>query len=101
MGIGSYVLVGSKKSEEHAFSSSCHGAGRKISRTEASRLWSGPQVIKKLEEEGIIIRSGSYRGVAEEAPLAYKDLYSVFNAAEEAGLANKVAHLAPRACIKG
>lgn len=101
MGVGSYVLAGTKKSESLSFSSACHGAGRAMSRTEASRLWTGPQVIHDLQSQGIFIRSGTFRGVAEEAPLAYKDLNEVVDSAENAGIALKVAHLAPHACIKG
>ncbi|GIL18147.1 MAG: RNA-splicing ligase RtcB [Oligoflexia bacterium] len=101
MGVGSYVLVGTEKSESLSFSSACHGAGRALSRTQAMKTWSGPDVIRKLKEKGVIVRSGSYRGVAEEAPDAYKDLHSVVNSAEQTGLALKVAHLCPHICIKG
>lgn len=101
MGVGSYVLTGTKESETLAFSSACHGAGRSISRTQALKTWSGPQIIQKLKEKGILIRSGSYRGVAEEAPDAYKDLHAVVNSAEITKLALKVAHLSPHVCIKG
>lgn len=101
MGVGSYVLAGTQQSETLSFSSACHGAGRAMSRTEASKLWTGPKVIQDLKEQGIFVRSGTFRGVAEEAPLAYKDLDEVVNSAEKAGIALKVAHLAPHACIKG
>lgn len=101
MGIGSYVLVGTKKAEALSFSSACHGAGRSMSRTEATKIWSGSELIESLKEQGIFIRSGTYRGVAEEAPEAYKNLFSVVDSAAAAGLAIKVAHLAPHACIKG
>ncbi len=101
MGVGSFVLVGTNAGEALAFSSACHGAGRAMSRTEAKKFWSGAQVIKELREQGILIRSGSYRGVAEEAPLAYKDLQAVVNAAQKANLALKVAQLSPHICIKG
>ena len=101
MGTGSYVLVGSETSEERAFSSACHGAGRSMSRTQATKRWSGRQVVQELAERGILIRSPSMRGVAEEAPGAYKSVDQVVDAAEAAGLAIKVARLAPLVCIKG
>lgn len=101
MGVGSYVLVGTKQSEALSFSSACHGAGRAMSRTQATKNWKGADVIHALKEKGIYIKSGSFRGVAEEAPDAYKSLFDVVDSAEEAGLARKVAHLSPHACIKG
>lgn len=101
MGVGSYILVGSSESESLAFSSACHGAGRAMSRTEATKHWRGSEVIQELKEQGILIRSASFRGVAEEAPLAYKDLHDVVKSAEETGLALRVAHLTPHICVKG
>jgi len=101
MGTGSYVLVGDAASEAKAFSSACHGAGRAMSRHAALRNWSGRKVIDDLAAEGIIIRSPSMRGVAEEAPGAYKDVDAVVIAAEQAGLARRVARLRPLICIKG
>ena len=101
MGTGSYVLAGTSESESRAFSSACHGAGRAMSRHQASRTWRGRQVIDELAARGIIIRSPSMRGVAEEAPDAYKDVSSVVDAADAAGLARKVARLEPLVCVKG
>ncbi|MDH3580290.1 MAG: RtcB family protein [Hyphomicrobiales bacterium] len=101
MGTGSYILAGTKESEEKAFSSACHGAGRAMSRHAALKRWSGRQVIDDLAERGIIVRSPSQRGVAEEAPGAYKDVTAVVMAAENAGLARRVARLRPLICIKG
>ena len=101
MGTCSYILAGTRESEQRAFSSACHGAGRAMSRRRAKRQWRGRQVIDELRQQGIIIRSPSLRGVAEEAPLAYKDVASVVDAADQAGLARKVARLRPLACIKG
>jgi tRNA-splicing ligase RtcB (3'-phosphate/5'-hydroxy nucleic acid ligase) len=101
MGTGSYVLAGTKESESRAFSSACHGAGRAMSRHQASRTWRGRQVIDELAQRGIIIRSPSMRGVAEESPDAYKDVSAVVDAADAAGLARKVARLEPLVCIKG
>jgi len=101
MGTGSYVLAGCRTDGEQAFSSACHGAGRSMSRHEATRRWRGRQVVSDLEERGILIRSPSLRGVAEEAPGAYKDVAAVVDAADAAGLAKKVARLEPLICIKG
>ncbi len=101
MGTGSYVLVGTRESEKLAFSSACHGAGRQMSRHEAVRTWSGREVVDRLKARGILVRSPSLRGVAEEAPGAYKDVRAVVDAAEDAGLARKVARLAALICIKG
>jgi tRNA-splicing ligase RtcB len=72
-----------------------------MSRHAARRSWSGRQVVKDLADQGITIRSPSMRGVAEEAPGAYKDVSAVVKAAEEAGLAKRVARLRPVVCIKG
>lgn len=101
MGVGSFVLVGTKESEKKSFSSSCHGAGRAMSRHEASRIWRGSTLIKDLEQKGILVRSVSYKGVAEEAPDAYKDVREVVDAADHAGLSRKVAYLRPLICVKG
>lgn len=101
MGTGSYVLAGTAAGEEKAFSSACHGAGRAMSRHAASKLWNGRQVGDELYARGIIIRSPSSRGIAEEAPGAYKDVDAVVESAEHAGLARRVARLAPVICIKG
>lgn len=101
MGTSSYVLAGRDSSEAGAFSSACHGAGRAMSRHAAARLWQGRQVGDELYARGIVIRSPSSRGVAEEAPGAYKDVDEVISSAEHAGLARRVARLAPVICIKG
>jgi tRNA-splicing ligase RtcB (3'-phosphate/5'-hydroxy nucleic acid ligase) len=101
MGTASYVLVGTRESELLSFSSSCHGAGRAMSRHEALKRWKGRQVIDELAERGIIVRSPSSRGVAEEAPGAYKDVTAVVDAADHAGLSRKVAKLEPIVCVKG
>ena len=101
MGTGSYILVGDARSETQAFSSACHGAGRALSRHAALRQWSGRKIVDELAGRGILIRSPSSRGVAEEAPGAYKDVAAVVDAAQQAGLARKVARLQPLACVKG
>ena len=101
MGTGSYILVGEATSEQKAFSSACHGAGRALSRHAALKRWSGRKIVDDLASEGILIRSPSTRGIAEEAPGAYKDVGAVVAAAEHAGLARRVARLRPLICIKG
>jgi tRNA-splicing ligase RtcB (3'-phosphate/5'-hydroxy nucleic acid ligase) len=101
MGAGSYVLAGTAESEARAFSSACHGAGRRMSRHAAARAWSGREVVDDLRARGIIVKSPSMRGVAEEAPGAYKDVTAVVDCAEAAGLAKRVAYLAPLICVKG
>ncbi|MFN6960798.1 MAG: RtcB family protein [Rhodocyclaceae bacterium] len=101
MGTASWVLAGAAGTEERAFGSACHGAGRMMSRNEATRRYSGRKVVDELAARGILIKSPSMRGVAEEAPLAYKDVTAVVEAAHHAGLARKVARLSPLICIKG
>jgi len=100
MGTASYVLVGAKEGEE-AWFSTCHGAGRTMSRHEAMRRVSGQEVIKRLESKGIIVKCWSERGIAEEAPMAYKDVEQVVDVVHQAGLSKKVARLIPLAVIKG
>jgi tRNA-splicing ligase RtcB len=101
MGTSSWVLAGTERGMHEAFGSACHGAGRSMSRTQATKRWNGRQVIDELAARGILIRSPSQRGVAEEAPGAYKDVTEVVDAADHAGLARKVARLEPLVCIKG
>ncbi len=101
MGTSSYVLAGTHPGTGIAFSSACHGAGRAMSRHQATKLWQGRRVIDELARQGILIRSRSHRGVAEEAPGAYKDVSAVVEAAEKAGLARRVARLVPMICVKG
>ena len=101
MGTRSFVLAGVEGNEERAFSSACHGAGRAMSRTKAGKRWRGRKVVDELAQRGILIKSPSMRGVAEEAPGAYKDVVGVVDCAEAAGLACKVAELEPLVCVKG
>ena len=101
MGTASYVLTGTSESMRLSFGSACHGAGRAMSRHQALKQWRGRQVIDELASRGIIVRSPSSRGIAEEAPGAYKDVTAVVDAAHAAGLARKVARLEPLVCIKG
>jgi len=101
MGTASYILAGSVGSEALSYTSACHGAGRCMSRRKATKSWHGRQVIQMLAEQGITLRSPSLRGVAEEAPGAYKDVNAVVDVTERAGLARRVARLEPVLCIKG
>ena len=101
MGTASYILAGTNASEQQAFSSACHGAGRSMSRHQATRQWKGRALVDELAARGIIIKSPSLRGVAEEAPGAYKDVSDVVDAADKAGLAKKVARVEPLIVIKG
>jgi tRNA-splicing ligase RtcB len=101
MGTASYVLAGAATGEGLSLSSACHGAGRSMSRHQATRQWHGRQLVDELAARGILIRSPSLRGVAEEAPGAYKDVARVVDVAERAGLARKVARLEPLICVKG
>jgi tRNA-splicing ligase RtcB len=101
MGTSSYILRGTVEGMRLAFGSACHGAGRSLSRTAARKRWNGQSVIAELADKSILVRSHSHKGVAEEAPGAYKDVTAVVNAADRAGLARTVARLEPLICIKG
>jgi tRNA-splicing ligase RtcB len=101
MGTASHILAGTAGNDALSYASACHGAGRRMSRRGATRTWRGRQVVDELAERGIIIRSPSMRGIAEEAPGAYKDVDAVVDAADRAGLARKVAKVMPVVCIKG
>ena len=101
MGTASYILVGTAEGMRLSFGSCCHGAGRSMSRSQATKRWKGKDIIMHLAQKGILIRGTSARGIAEEAPGAYKDVAAVVDATETAGLANKVARLEPLICVKG
>ena len=101
MGTASWVLVGTQASMERSFGSSCHGAGRVMSRSQAKKQVRGQELRDELELEGIQIRAGSLPGLAEEAPQAYKDVDAVVATVVGAGIAHKVARLRPVAVIKG
>jgi tRNA-splicing ligase RtcB len=99
MGTCSYVLAGVPAGG--AFCSACHGAGRVMSRHQAARSVTGPELRRRLERQGIAVRGASPRGLAEEAPEAYKDVTEVVAAAEGAGLCRRVARLVPLGVVKG
>ena len=100
MGTASYVLTGTEKSKE-AWYTVCHGAGRTMSRHAAMREIRGEEVVRRLKKKGILVKCRSFRGIAEEAPLAYKDIDQVVKVVHNAGLSKKVARLVPLAVIKG
>ncbi len=101
MGTASYVLAGLPTSMERSFGSSCHGAGRRLSRHAAVRAFRFEEVTRDLRNKGIIVRSASREGVTEEAPGAYKDVEEVVRVAEGAGLTQRVARLVPLGVVKG
>lgn len=101
MGTASYVLAGTADAMEQTFGSSCHGAGRLMSRTAAKKMVRGETLKQELNRQGIRVRAGSMAGLAEEAPAAYKPVEAVIETVEGAGIARAVARLEPVAVIKG
>jgi tRNA-splicing ligase RtcB len=101
MGTASWVLVGTSLSMQRSFGSSCHGAGRTMSRSKAKKEVRGDELRRQLQKQGIEIRAGSLPGLAEEAPQAYKDVDMVVETVVTAGIARKVARLKPVAVVKG
>jgi len=101
MGTASWVLVGTEGSMQRSFGSTCHGAGRTMSRSKAKKQIWGEDLRKELEGKGIHIRAGSMAGLAEEAPAAYKDVDAVVETVVGAGIAKKVARMVPLAVVKG
>jgi tRNA-splicing ligase RtcB len=101
MGTASYVLAGREGSMRRSFGTVCHGAGRRLSRTAAKKQVEGGALRRELEAQGIAVRAASSRGLAEEAPLAYKDVDAVVRVVEDAGLASRVARLRPIGVVKG
>jgi len=101
MGTASYVLVGTEKAMKLSFGSTAHGAGRVESRTKARKKLRGEDVKKQLNEKGIDVEAGSWKGLSEEAPSAYKDIDEVVKVSHETGIGNLVARLVPIAVMKG
>jgi tRNA-splicing ligase RtcB len=101
MGTMSFVLAGRQGSMERSFGTTCHGAGRQMSRTGARKKIHGAELRRQLEERGIVVRCPSNRGLAEEAPFAYKAVEKVCEVVDRAGLAARVAELRPIGVIKG
>jgi tRNA-splicing ligase RtcB len=101
MGTASYVLAGREGAMRRSFGTVCHGAGRRLSRTAAKKQVEGATLRRELEAQGIVVAAASSRGLAEEAPLAYKDVDAVVRVVERAGLAGRVARLRPIGVVKG
>jgi len=101
MGTASYVLAGERGSMERSFGTTCHGAGRRLSRTAARKEVHGADLRRQLEQQGIVVRTASNKGLAEEAPFAYKDVEAVVGVVARAGLARRVARLVPIGVVKG
>jgi tRNA-splicing ligase RtcB len=101
MGTASYVLAGERGSLERSFGTTCHGAGRRMSRTGARKRIGGAELRRQLSAQGIVVRCPTNKGLAEEAPFAYKDVERVVDVVERAGLARRVARLVPLGVVKG
>jgi tRNA-splicing ligase RtcB (3'-phosphate/5'-hydroxy nucleic acid ligase) len=101
MQTGSFLLVGTKKAEELTFGSTLHGAGRVMSRSAAKKRVRGSDLQHEMEKEGIIVRTASFSGLAEEAGFAYKNISEVVNVVHQLGISKKVARMLPLANIKG
>ena len=101
MGTASYLLMGSRDAMQESFGSTCHGAGRRISRTKAKKEIDGGELKARMKRLGIVVAAGSTKGLVEEAPEAYKDVDSVVDVVNRAGIARKIARLRPIAVVKG
>ena len=101
MGTASFVLAGEAGAMERSFGTTCHGAGRAMSRTRARKQSTGAELRRTLEGQGIVVRCPSNKGLVEEAPFAYKDVEHVVEVVETAGLARRVARLRPLGVVKG
>lgn len=101
MGTASYVLVGTEKALKETFGTTAHGAGRAMSRVQASKKIGGRQLEQDLKKQGILVRTDSYKGLAEEAPFAYKDVSEVVDVCDRSGISKKVARLRPLGVVKG
>ena len=101
MGRYSYVLVGTERAMSESFGSTCHGAGRRLSRRKAKQVARGRDITAELADQGVVIRGATRRTVDEEIPEAYKDVADVVDACSRAGLSRQVAQLRPLGVIKG
>ena len=101
MGSGSYVLAGTQTAYEETFGSTCHGAGRVMSRAQATKASRGRAIKREMEQRGVLVMASGRATLLEEIPEAYKNIHEVVNVVHEAGLSKKVARLRPIACIKG
>jgi tRNA-splicing ligase RtcB len=101
MGTASYILVGTTEAEDLSFSSTAHGAGRVMSRHEARKRFRGEQIKRDLEGKGIVLKSASWKGVAEEASEVYKSVDEVVRVSHETGIGRRVARAVPLGVMKG
>jgi tRNA-splicing ligase RtcB len=101
METGSYLLLGTKGAEENTFGSTAHGSGRTMSRAQAKHQFRGDQLQKEMEKKGIIVRTDSLSGLAEEAGAAYKNIDEVIETCHQAGISKKIVRFLPIANIKG
>jgi tRNA-splicing ligase RtcB len=101
MGRYSYVLAGTQRAYADTFGSTCHGAGRKMSRTQAKKASRGRSLMREMEDRGVTVMAAGMATVAEEMPEAYKDVAEVVDVVAKAGLSKKVARLKPIGVIKG
>jgi len=101
MGTASYVMAGTHQAMAETFGSTCHGAGRVLSRTAARKKSKGRAIYRELEDKGILVRWTGRATLAEEMPDAYKDISQVVEVVHGAGLSTKVARLRPLAVVKG
>jgi tRNA-splicing ligase RtcB len=101
MGSGSYVLVGQEKAMQETFGSACHGAGRVMSRTQATKVSQGRSISRELADQGVLVMASSKGTLREEIPEAYKNVNDVVQVMHDSGIATKVAKLKSLACIKG
>jgi tRNA-splicing ligase RtcB (3'-phosphate/5'-hydroxy nucleic acid ligase) len=101
MGTFSYILVGDRRAEARSFASTCHGAGRSMSRTKAKRLMSGSDLRRQLEADGLVLAASNWKLLSEEAPYAYKDATAGVETCEQVGLSRVVARLRPAGVLKG
>ncbi len=101
MGTNSYVLVGTEEAMRNTFGSTCHGAGRRLSRAKAKKTIDYNKLREQLKEYGVLLRVRSVKGLLEEAPEAYKDIEEVVDVVHNAKIARKIAKLKPIAIIKG
>ena len=101
MGTFSYVLAGTKEAMQSTFGSTCHGAGRRMSRAKSKKTLDYNELRERLDKYGVVVRAGSAKGLLEEAPQAYKDIETVVDVVCKAKIANKIAKLKPVAIVKG
>jgi len=101
MGTGSYVLAGTEKAFQETFGSTCHGAGRVMSRSQAMKAGRGRSIRREMSDRGVIVMAAGKGTLSEEMPEAYKNIHEVVNVCHEAGISRKVARLRALGCIKG